>query len=1058
MLNQAIKRARVGLSAAALVAVVAIPMVANAQVSSGWIEGKVVDASNNKPLGDVVITATSPALQGEQTVVSDATGDFEIPTLPPGTYLLHLEKEGYKPLNQPDVAVRLDKKVRVNLPLVPENVKAEEIVIVGKAPTVDVGSTQSGSTITEDFINNIPVAADNVRSFESLQATAPGTAGDDYGISVAGTTSPENSYVIDGIEVNSPAYGTLGSAMSVDFIKEVDVITGGYMAEYGHAQGGVANVVTKSGGNEFHGSVGLYVTPGFLTAPAKNVVSQGTAISVTPIQNLNANLVIEVGGPIIKDKLWFYAGLAPTITQVEIDRFVNVTTYQKGCPVDVNGQPVASSADPAFSSYSADQTNCSATVRGVATDPTGSPLIASTTPVTDSKRKYYANTFQYQYIAKLTYLLNENQRFSASVWGNPGNSQGGGGGPGPESAFATVANANANDVTLRWDGSFFDKHMLTEAVFGLHHQYSDSRPEDPALENAPAYFYGYQPPGLQHSLVEFEPDSAKWCGANDSSQKFMTCPLASGYVQGYGSLIQTLIENSYQGRVSATNLFKAAGHHEVKYGIDYLAENYNSTTAYPGGVVFQEVQPGVWDDSRRFGYLAGPDQPVFEPNFHNVTKSTELSGFIQDSYRVLDLFTLNVGVRWEDQQLIGGLGQTVVSLPNNIQPRIGAIYDPTQSGRSKIFASYAVYYEQMPIDLLDREFPPSTTIVAYHQCDPKTTPNPNAPGGCADPATVLPLSSGSVNNQWIALGGASTPVDPNLKGESSSEISAGGEYEIIPDGRLGVTYSHRWMNNVIEDGSQDNANTYVLGNAGQGVLSSFPKWSRNYDAGSIYFNKSFSHRWQFEGSYTLSRLAGNYQGLFASQGGIISQLDPNINASGDLKQWFVNSDGVLPGDHTHNFKVFGAYDLPVTTTSDLTLGIAYYGLSGGPTDYAGYDYISYNYYAQPNLFILPRGSGPRLPWTHEFDASFKFNKKIADASTLTASVEIFNLFDFREVTSVNQVYSNSVLAHPIVNGTTADLANLKDASGNPAVKNPTFGQPNSYQAPLSVRLGLKLTF
>ena len=1070
-MTRANPRIRAAMQWAVFSAALLVSSAAFAQ-ATGRIQGKVVDAATQKALPDVVVTATSPALQGEQTVLTDSSGEFEIPTLPPGTYLLHLEAENYKPLNQPGIMVRLDKVIRVNLPLVPENVQAEEIVVVGKAPTVDVGTTQTGTTITDDFINNVPVAGINkaggrVRSFESLQATAPGASGDDYGISIAGTTSPENSYVIDGVITNSPAYGLLQSQVSVDFIKEVDVITGGYMAEYGHATGGVANVVTKSGGNEFHGSISLYATPGFLTAPEKLVIPSGDAITEARSNSLNSTLTMEVGGPIIKDKLWFYVGLQPTIDKIDYNRYVNVVSYAKGCPSDGAGNPVASSADPDFAGYDASLTGCAASSRGVATDPTGSPVIAATTPVSSSLRKYTQNTFQYQYIAKLTYLLNQDQRFSASVWGNPSTTTGPDVDPlfptslaGTQSSFAGIRDVNTNDYTLHWDGSFFDKHMLTNATLAWHHQYQNKAPEDPSLVDEPEYLFGYQPPGLQHSLVEFEPQAAQWCGAGDAAQTYQTCPLIGGYAIGSQYLLQTIKEDTYQARASATNLFQLGGHHELKYGVDFLTEQYDDLIAYPGGVEYSEVAPNVWVDARRFGYLAGPDDPVFQPNAHNITRSTELAGYIQDSYRVFDLFTLNAGVRWEDQQLYGGDGKHVVSLPNNWQPRIGLIYDPTQQGRSKLFANYAVYYEQMPIDLLDREFPPNTQVYAYHDCNPLKTPNPNAPGGCADPAsTAGEAGSSGINRVWSPYGGSNTPVDPNLKGQSSTEIVAGGEYEIIPDGRLGVSYTHRTMNNVIEDLSTDNGNTFILANPGQGAATDFPKLERNYDAATLYFTKALSHRWQIQASYTLSRLAGNYQGLFADQGGTVSQLDPNITATGDLKQWLnSNASGPLPGDHTHNIKLFGSYDLPINGVSDFNIGVAYTALSGGPTDYSGFDSIAYNLYGQATVYLLPRGSGPRLPWIHDVDLLLRYSHKIGESNVFSAMVSIYNLFDFRAVTSVNQVYSYSVVNGPILNGTPADLQNAKDADGNPVVKNPTFGTPNQYQNPLAVQLGLKLQF
>src|SRR5262249_46778777 len=147
---------------------------------------------------------------------------------------------------------------QVNAQLLPENVtlKAEEIVVVGKAPTVDVGSSSTGVSMNQDFTSHLPLSGGTAtRSFESLATVAPGAQTDTYGVSVNGTTSPENSFQIDGVAVNNPAFGTLGTPLTTEFVKEVNVVSGGYMPEFGRAMGGVFDVVTQSGGNEFHGSV-----------------------------------------------------------------------------------------------------------------------------------------------------------------------------------------------------------------------------------------------------------------------------------------------------------------------------------------------------------------------------------------------------------------------------------------------------------------------------------------------------------------------------------------------------------------------------------------------------------------------------------------------------------------------------------------------------------------------------------------------------------------------------------------------------------------------------------
>src|SRR4029453_18291806 len=122
----------------------------------------------------------------------------------------------------------------------------------------------TGQSINQDFTRRIAVEPPSgkggaQRSFESVAEGAPGAHTDDFGTSINGTTSPENQFVIDGISVNDPAYGILGTPLSIEFIQEVGIISGGYMPEYGRATGGVYDVVTQSGSNEFHGSIFTYI-------------------------------------------------------------------------------------------------------------------------------------------------------------------------------------------------------------------------------------------------------------------------------------------------------------------------------------------------------------------------------------------------------------------------------------------------------------------------------------------------------------------------------------------------------------------------------------------------------------------------------------------------------------------------------------------------------------------------------------------------------------------------------------------------------------------------------
>jgi len=141
--------------------------------------------------------------------------------------------------------------------------------------------------------------------------------------------------MVDGIAVTDPAYGTNGSNIPVDFIEEVNVVTGGYMPEYGRSTGGVINAVTKSGSNEFHGSVFGNFTPGALTGPRPKIIRESSTFEFeTKLWN-SGDFGVELGGPILKDRLWFYAGFSPSLSRTRSRRTLYRLNFTDAtdCPV-----------------------------------------------------------------------------------------------------------------------------------------------------------------------------------------------------------------------------------------------------------------------------------------------------------------------------------------------------------------------------------------------------------------------------------------------------------------------------------------------------------------------------------------------------------------------------------------------------------------------------------------------------------------------------------------------------------------------------------------------------
>ncbi len=1059
---------------------VATPVFAQ---GSAVITGTVVDASTKNPVADVVVTATSPRMQGEQVVVTDASGVYRIPQLPSGVYTVRYEKESYRPFARDGITIRQDVTVRVNIDLLPDSIQ-EDIVVIGRPPTIDVGSTTTGINVSSDFIKNIAVVNPGgrggaARSFEALATIAPGAHADAYGVSINGTTSPENQYLIDGVSVNDPGFGINATPLTVDFVSEVNVITGGYLPEYGRATGGVMSVVTKSGSNEFHGSVFANVTPGVTQGDFVNCADNGgwatnfncgrvvqrTAQTINTDERLwnLGDVGVEVGGPIMKDKLWFFAGFAPSYTRNLLTR-----TLRARVP-NTNGI-------------------------GYQTDASGAIL---TQEIPNNTNQYFSDQSTYQYIGKLTYLINQDHNISVSVYGTPTSSGGQNEfGIDPRTGQSEVGNivgsvdtistryfSNSLDVSAKLASSFMDKKLLLDVSLGYHNQQNTNTPYDGSavgsndgLAGIPQVSWVQPGAGRFWPLGYYETLNAEAqaacgtdrraslapTGANATNpEAYPACP-TTGYVTGGSGFISDLAYNRFQGKGIVTYLLNAAGHHVLKAGIDIEGTTMDSTRAYTGDTYYRSrgagnrLRPSLWDEIRAYAILTGPDDINYFDSLRHVSSSITYGGFVQDSWNLLDLVTLNLGVRYDAQTMMEDGGGVALNLGNQISPRIGLIYDFTGSGRSKLYANYARYYENAVLNMIDRGFPagePGLFLLrSAALCDPSNTDQTT--NGCRDSASLFgPLANPDDPNQYvIAFGDERTLVDPEILPQSSDEIVVGGEYEVFQDARAGVTYTKRYMVNVIEDVSLDEAATYILTNPGRaGTLGeAFPAATRDYDNVTVYLNKNFSDLWLAQVSYTWSRLTGNYAGLFRPETG---QLDPNINATFDLISLLTNATGPLPGDRTHSLKAFAAKEFVFGGNMSVNLGLTYTARSGTKLNVFGRHEI----YGNDEVFILPRGSGGELPWQHNVDSHLAFNYKLSKDSMVTLSADVFNLFNFQREVGRDQRYTTSTV-QPIVDGTEADLETLLTVTGAPVIVNPNFGRTSAYQAPRGIRFGARVSF
>jgi hypothetical protein len=1049
---------------------------ARAQETSGTITGRVIDKDSGQTLAGVTVIVQGP--QGEDASLTDAHGNYYFSALPVGTYTIRFYMaNSTSRTEQAGVIVTADRTVKVNARIAGQAAAAaaeQTYVINRKAPIVDIGTTRIGATFDSQYGADIPVG----RNFGDIISKAPGAFVDRTGsVSIGGATGLENIYIVDGLNTTGAEYGNIntnnpsiggGSNFPIEFMDQVSVNSGGYSAEYGGAMGGVINVVTKSGTNELHGSAFTYWSPYFLSGEANVVNRAGNSISTQRNPDYDTSVGAEVGGPILKNKLFFWVGFAPEFQQDHVYRFTN-TLLQ-----DTDGSL-------AFGRQ-VDQRRI------------------------DEPRKTY------HYGMKLDFIPAPNHRLTLSLFGSPSSGtemrsfSGDEAISDPAWARESVVR-DTTDVTARWVSKLFDRKWQIEINTGVHQEHFSQSSPDAALN------------GLNQQ---------EWWGANlwdlehtpgcqpAPGSTFQPCPVNDYHNGGFG-MVKTYDSSRFMGEIKSTHLFEALGHHELKYGWHLELTEFDQDRYYSGpldsrGLVIhnQPSDPGFVDVYNFFSLHPGerPDQYASHPwdltstgamtpdgryvnNLPADVKSLSNAFFLQESYSILPNLTINAGARLEFQKLYDSHDANFLSL-ENLGPRLGLIYDPSKDGRSKIFVHYGRFFEAIPMDLAARYF--GGEGIAVTRIDPSTcSNNPQTWTGNGEWRSCPPVQN--VNNYYAANGGTDYPVQPHLRGQYNNEVVAGLQHELMEDMVASLDYTHRWLGAVIEDGTTDGS-TYLLANPGnvpaeaiadyqrqvdrdqaavnaaapnspaqaqaqsalagsQALLSGLkglaaePKPERTYDALTLAINKRFSSHWMTHASYTYSRLIGNYEGLYQDHRDYFA---PNGSAAYDIPDITLNQKGPLPNDRPHSVRIDGFYQQPVGKGSILA-GLSFSARSGQPRNYVS----ALGIYGQ-YVDLLPRGSAGRTPTVTQCDLKVSYRRPVSANANLEAFLDIFNLFDQQTAIRLDDNYTYDSAA-AIVNGSPADLKYAKNANtGAPLIQNPNFGRPTAYQTPIQGRMGMRLTF
>ena len=490
---------------------------------------------------------------------------------------------------------------------------------------------------------------------------------------------------------------------------------------------------------------------------------------------------------------------------------------------------------------------------------------------------------------------------------------------------------------------------------------------------------------------------------------------------------------NWQYQAKATNILDGFGEHQLRYGFDYENLDYNQLTQYTGPTFTapdgQQTATGAEIDIL-------PD-PVYGQVYH-VTRASLTStrpttqhygaGFVEDEWKIGSSLTIKPGLRYEQETLNGTLVQNF-QLKNNWGPRLGIVWDPTSTGRGKVFANYGRYYSRVPNDLAARALSADAEITADYFDPNLTRPIPNGT------VTTNSNTGAKTTNHFTLLGSSADTIDPNAKLSYYNEYVAGTEYSVWQGVDVGVRYLHRDIGRVLEDvqpypmvavslGIPGAATAnYVLTNPGPstpvvqipGYTVSFESPAHTYNAVEFTANKRLANNWSLTSSYRWSRLTGNYEGFYRndngqSDPGITSLFDfptndptytaigvPQFGYQGDIRYEGNLGNGPLPLDRTHDIKLYGTYAFDM----GLNLSIGLELESGAPLTALAAHPIYGNGGEIP---LTPRGAGfqtsdgfqTRTPWTRPISGEVSYNLKIG-TNTLQLIADAFNIFNTQTI-------------------------------------------------------------
>ena len=978
------------------------PQTSYSQETTGGLQGTVKDPSGLL-VSKAKVVVTGANMIGSKVLTTDSSGYFHFTNLPPGTYTLTVSAQGFQTYKRSGLGIDVGRLPNLDIALQVGS-EATTVQVTGEAPIIDTTTTQNMTNINTAALQNLPTGY----SFQSLIQMAPmarqeplsgmqqnghslggsggampGSSGNgqSFGYMIGGAADSESSYLVDGQDTENISGGFSKANVPMDFIASEDIKTSGVQAEYGGALGGVINVTTKTGGNDFHGEILSYYESSSTDAnpvtaylrydpngpPAGNIEPNSQLYQAKKDHFRTVEPGIIVQGPIRKDHYWFTLGFEPMVNSTA--RTVDFSPSYSSDPT--LGQQYFTRDRQQYFGMARIDAALSQKVRVYfkwlpeyaretgASLPTGDPI------------------HQQSGIINSAVLSPISQYFHGIGWSAPMDTYNVG-------ADWTISNRFVS--TTRY-GYFFDNYhdfgwptttpdlnwYTSGSVASDNKTPLPSSLQQPAGFSTTAYNSSYTILNADKHY-QFDQDFTFTKGGWWGSHTFQF-----GYQLNH--LVNSISQNG-----------------NVPYAYMELGQHGYNPLTQTGAANCAKLTNEWGKCTGQYGYLTVQD---FSTILTAPASDYNHALYIQDSWNLGKGLTLDVGLRIEKESLPAPAGVKIpaINFPwsDKIEPRLGAAWDPTGTGKMKIYGFYGVVNDVMKLLVAQTSWGAQSYELCTYALGPDGGPNgfsvsdinivfkngracPNGPAttqanfGGPVPASLTDSGSGvslieNVNERPME------PVAPNVKPYRQHEYVAGVEYELSPRLMLHARYDRRRLDHAIEDASLSDVNwgeTYAIVNPGEGVNSTIdgyanylqslgqsfgvpgwqfdatafgscpncpanPKAVRNYDEFNIGMHLANLGRFTGDVNYLYSSLWGNYPGLTTTDqtdGGITGRNSPDTTRAFDEPYYYFgangkSTDGPMPTDRPNVLKGDMYYTLP-WRHQETSFGIFQQFLQGSP--------------------------------------------------------------------------------------------------------------------------------